>query len=182
MTALTLATASNAADFAAGRGLFEEYAAALDVDLCFQNFARELESLDHMYAPPGGCLLLARAGEHCIGCVGVRRFDAITAELKRLYVQPAFRGSGAGDALLTEAIARARRLGYRRLVLDTLPDMHAARALYLRRGFHEIAAYADNPLLGLRYFALDLPADAHDAGRHIGGVMADTAVPETKRK
>lgn len=164
MPALCVFPASSAADFAAGRRLFEEYAAALHVDLCFQNFAQELASMASLYAPPTGCLLLARDGDNEVGCVGVRRFDDATAELKRLYVRPAYRRGGAGRQLLTAAIAKARQLGYRHLVLNTLPDMHAARALYLHEGFREIAAYAENPPLGLRYFSLDLMEEARHAG------------------
>lgn len=165
MAALHLVVASDAAGFAAGRQLFEEYAASLTVDLGFQNFTQELETLSNRYAAPDGCLVLAYECDAAVGCVGVRRFDATTAELKRLYVRPAYRGRGAGEVLLTYAIAQARQLGYRRLVLDTLPDMHQARALYVSRGFREIAAYADNPPLGLRYFALDLANDTAQPGR-----------------
>lgn len=158
-----LIVAETDADFAAARTLFEEYAASLGFDLGFQDFAAELENLRSMYAPPCGCLLLARARDELVGCVGVRAFDPLTCEMKRLYVRDAGRGSGVGRRLALEAIEAARRLGYRRMLLDTLSRMVAARRLYATLGFRETAPYYANPLADVQYLALDLETKGRDA-------------------
>ncbi|MEO5765276.1 MAG: GNAT family N-acetyltransferase [Casimicrobiaceae bacterium] len=152
---------SSVADVAAARALFEEYAAGLRVDLCFQGFAQELESLPGAYAPPRGRLLLAGVAAAPAGCVALRPLppDGATtavAEIKRLYVRPAGRGSGLGTALARAIVAEARAIGYRELKLDTLSSMTAAQALYRSLGFRECAAYYHNPLGGTVYMALAL--------------------------
>jgi len=154
-------SAESAADVAAARALFEEYAAALDVDLCFQGFADELASLPGAYAPPRGRLLLAGAPSAPIGCVALRPLPAdapatATCEIKRLYVRPAARGTGLGAALARAILAEARAIGYREARLDTLASMTAAQALYASLGFRECAAYYHNPLGGTVYMALAL--------------------------
>jgi putative acetyltransferase len=156
MTAITLTPAQAESDFAAARSLFLEYAEWLGVSLCFQGFAAELETLDTMYAPPDGCLILAWQGGQTVGCVGVRRFDESVCEMKRLYVREVVRGSGTGRRLAQAVIEAARDLGYQKMVLDTLASMSAARALYGTLGFKEIPAYYDNPLPGVAYLEVDL--------------------------
>jgi len=130
------------------RGLFEEYAREIETNLCFQGFAAECASLPGAYAPPRGRLLLAEAGGQDVGCVALRPLDAATAEMKRLYVRPAWRATGLGRRLATTVIAEAAALGYERLRLDTLPSMRAAIAMYRGLGFHEIDAYYVNPVPG----------------------------------
>lgn len=151
-----LRDARSTADFAAARILFREYADSLGVDLCFQSFDRELATLETMYAPPDGALILA-GGDAPGGCVALRRLPqggASDAELKRLYVRPCARGDGTGRHLTVAAIERARAMGFTRLVLDTLPSMEAARRLYLDLGFVEIAPYYKNPVAGVLYLQL----------------------------
>jgi putative acetyltransferase len=138
------------------RRLFEEYAASLDFDLCFQGFGEELAGLPGDYAPPAGRLLLARLENDPAGCVALRPLEADVCEMKRLYVRPAFRGLGAGRMLVERIIREGREAGYRRMRLDTLATMIAARRLYQQLGFREIAPYRNNPVQGAAFLELDL--------------------------
>ena len=135
-------------DIASVRQLFAEYVRAVDAPCCFIDFDRELAAL------PGGyeCLLLAPEA----GCVGLRRIDPQTAEIKRLFVRPAHRGTGLGRALLEEAIAQARKRGRTRVVLDTLPSMSEAHGLYRAFRFREIPPYLAAPTPGATCFELTL--------------------------
>jgi putative acetyltransferase len=137
--------------------LFEEYADELGVDLGFQNFAHELQHIREVYRPPGGCVLLARRAGQAIGCVALRRFDEDTCEMKRLYVRPVGRGAGVGRELAMQIIQRAKGAGYKKMVLDTLESLTAARTLYRSLGFKEVAPYYQNPLKGAVYMELSLP-------------------------
>jgi putative acetyltransferase len=153
---LPIAEAQTDADYAAARALFVEYAEQLGIDLCFQNFAAELDHLPEMYGAPTGCLLLARRGPEAIACVGVRRLSDEVCEMKRLYVRAAERRTGLGHRLAAASVAAARALHYRRMVLDTLATMTAARTLYAQLGFRETSPYYPNPLPEVVYLELDL--------------------------
>ncbi len=143
-------------DLEAVRNLFFEYADALGFELCFQGFDQELAALPGDYALPRGSLLLAKQGGEAAGCVAVRPLDAGRCEMKRLYVRPEFQGTGLGRRLAERAIDFARSCGYHSMVLDTLPDMHAARALYGKLGFKPCAPYYDNSAIGSDCFELML--------------------------
>lgn len=147
-------------DIPAIRRLFEAYAASLDVDLCFQNFAQELAALPGDYAPPRGALLVAGRGDAHVGCVALRPLGddagAKVGEVKRLYVVPEARGTRTGRRLMHALIERARGIGYDELKLDTLASMTSARALYASLGFRECTPYYPNPLPGVGYLALTL--------------------------
>jgi putative acetyltransferase len=141
------------------RQLLEEYAASLEIDLGFQNFAEELASLPGDYARPRGGLMLGLDDTMPVGCVAFRPLEPGVAELKRLYVRPTARGGGWGLRLAERAVSDARAAGYERMRLDTLPSMGAAIGLYLRMGFGEIAPYRHNPVPGSRFLELDLRQD-----------------------
>jgi len=153
----TIRRAGSLEDYAMAAELFRAYAASLDFGLDFQGFEEELATLPGSYAEPAGCLLLAEVGATPAGCIALRPLPAEgTCEMKRLYVAPDHRGSGAGRLLAEALLAEARARGYRRMRLDTVPGMEAAISLYRRLGFREIAPYRHNPLPGALYFELDL--------------------------
>jgi GNAT superfamily N-acetyltransferase len=146
-------------DIQNARGLFEEYAAGLGISLCFQNFDQELKNLPGDYAPPDGRLLLASEDDQLAGCIALRKLDAGVCEMKRLFLRPAFRGKGLGKLLVESIIGEARKLGYTRMRLDTLPGrMDTAIALYQSFGFVDIEPYCKNPVEGAKFMELNLNA------------------------
>jgi len=142
------------------REIFREYASGLGVDLCFQSFDEELAGLPGDYAAPRGALLLASVDGALAGCCALRPLDTAdypnAAEMKRLYVRKAFRGFGLGRQLAEATLDAARLAGYASVLLDTLDDMEAARALYGELGFEEIPPYYHNPIPGAHYLKVDL--------------------------
>jgi ribosomal protein S18 acetylase RimI-like enzyme len=150
MAALVEATAP--AELDSVRALFAEYARGVAEACCFAGFERELAGLPGPYL----LLLLAKQAGAPAGCVAVRALDADTAEMKRLYVRPAYRGLGIGRALSEAAITAARRGGYQRIVLDSLPKMREALSLYRQLDFREVAPYLPEPTPGAICFALSL--------------------------
>jgi len=136
--------------------LFREYIASLTEDISFQNPDDELATLPGKYARPGGVVLIAWDGAKAAGAIAYRMLEPGVAEMKRLYVRPASRGSGLGRELANELIDDARARGYRTLMLDTLESMSAARTLYRDLGFAPVEPYYDNPLAGVMYMALEL--------------------------
>jgi ribosomal protein S18 acetylase RimI-like enzyme len=140
------------------RVLLREYGAdeAHAAGLCFQRFDDELAGLPGKYAEPDGCFLLADDNGELVGCVALRKVTDQDAEMKRLYVRPAARGTGAGQVLAERVIAEARARGYRRLCLDTLPHMTAAIRLYRRLGFVDVPPYLPEPTPGATCLGLNL--------------------------
>jgi ribosomal protein S18 acetylase RimI-like enzyme len=144
----------------AAREIFREYAASLQVDLCFQDFDTELAELPGEYAPPGGALLVALVDGQAAGCAALRPLpDADypnACEMKRLYVRRAFRRFGLGRLMAQELMDLATQAGYSTLLLDTLDDMEAARGLYTSLGFVEIPPYYYNPIPGAHDLKVEL--------------------------
>jgi putative acetyltransferase len=128
------------------RALFREYQTFLNVDLCFQGFEEELDSLPKPYEEPKGALVLAHWNGQLAGCAGIKPLEEEVCELKRLFVRPEFRGHGIGRALCQHMIEEAHKRGYQRMRLDTLERLDSAVNLYRQLGFVDIAPYYDNPL------------------------------------
>ncbi len=157
---VTLLTPSSPSELQIVRTIFREYADTLGVDLCFQDFESELAQLPGDYAAPRGALLLAEVGGAIAGCCALRPLDSAdypnASEMKRLFVRKAFRGFGLGRELAEAMLDRARQAGYACVLLDTLDDMEAARALYTELGFEEIPPYYHNPIAGAHYLKADI--------------------------
>jgi putative acetyltransferase len=159
--------ARSSSDVDATRALFRAlakwYLDDFQIDVEFQGFSKEVAGLPGYYQPPRGELLVASdpSGD-VIGCIAVRPFDDAICEVKRLYVDPAARGSGAGRTLATEVLRVARGIGYRRAVLDTASFMEAAAKVYESLGFRDIPPYYDNPYSAeteryrVRYLGMEL--------------------------
>ena len=138
------------------RQFFRNYAAWLGVDLDYQNFGDEMASLPGAYAAPAGRLFFAEFEGRPAGCVGIRASSDGVCEMKRLYVEPEMRGNGIGRQLALAAIKAAKALGYRKVMMDTLPAMRIAVKLYRELGFKEAPAYYPTPVEGTLFLALDL--------------------------
>ena len=153
----TIQDATRPEQVEAVRALFLAYQDAIGVDLTYQGFAEEIKQLPGQYAPPDGALLLATDAEgQALGCIALRRIDQSRCEMKRLYVVPAARGAALGERLVSALVDRAATLGYRQMLLDTLPSMTPAIALYCRLGFQPGEAYGRAALEGTLFFVRDL--------------------------
>ncbi len=155
---ITIKPARSSRDLVLVSELFSEYVEWLGIDLSFQDFQTELASLPGKYAQPAGELYLARReDDSLLGCIAVAPFGKSgTCEMKRLYVREAARGSGLGRALATAAIDFATSSGYQEMLLDTLPFMSGAIAIYKSLGFETIPPYYINPVPGALYFSKNL--------------------------
>lgn len=139
------------------RELFKEYEASIGVSLCFQSFEQELATLPGKYAPPSGRLFIAYFDEQLVGCIALRKLDADTCEMKRLFLRSSVRGKGLGRKLVEAIINEARSIGYKRICLDTMPGrMDSAIALYEALGFKEIGPYYDTPVGDTKFMELKL--------------------------
>ncbi len=154
---MKLIQAKSDEEFLQAGQLFGEYAAWLGINLCFQNFEKELAELPGDYAPPTGRLFLATENDQTAGCVAVRKIGDGICEMKRLYVRPEFRGIGLGRTLAEKIIEAASEIGYLRMRLDTLPGkMDKAIAIYRSLGFRNIDPYYKNPVEDAAFMELEL--------------------------
>jgi ribosomal protein S18 acetylase RimI-like enzyme len=133
-------------DLTVVRRLFQEYEKDLGVDLCFQDFEKELAGLPGPYGRPRGAIFLAFLDKAPVGCVAVKPLKSGSCEMKRLYVRPDGRGRGIGRGLARRALREGQKLGYKTMKLDSLARMQEAIALYLGLGFQETSPYCNNPL------------------------------------
>lgn len=166
-TAIRTLSARDVNELEQVRQFFRNYTAWLGVDLSYQGFDAEMAALPGRYSAPDGGLYYAQVTENGIkrgaGCVGIRQLSDGVCELKRLYVEPEFRGQGLGRDLALVAIREARRIGYRKILLDTLPAARIAVKLYRELGFTEAPAYYQTPIEGTQFLALDLENWSEDS-------------------
>ena len=134
------------------KDLFKAYLGELNEDLCFQSFDSEIDNPLYKYSAPVGALYIAYYNATPVGCIALQPLQEVqTCEMKRLYVAPAFRKLGVGDALVKVLLQEAQLLGYTTMKLDTLERLQAAIQLYQKFGFETVTAYYDNPLPSVVY-------------------------------
>ncbi len=141
---------------AIARKLIEEYVDSLEFDLDFQDIDYELKHLNLVYGKPGGLIIMAKANDEFVGVLCMRDLGNSVSEIKRMYVKPNFRGKGLGRKMLNKVANEAKRLGFRFLRLDTVPDMESAIHLFVSEGFYEIEDFGTNPLKGARFMEYKL--------------------------
>lgn len=132
-----------------GDPAFRQY---LDV----QNYEEELRHLEGKYGLPHGRLYLAYCENALAGCIGLRKIDQKNCEMKRLYVREQFRGKRIGEQLVQRILDDAKVIGYKHMLLDTLPFLESAIHMYRKYGFYEIESYNDSPMSTSIYMKLDL--------------------------
>lgn len=143
MTDLQVRRVRTPLEFEQFRSLAVEYENSLDPDLRHSGFAAELADLHRSYGEPSAAFVAFSGGEPC-GCVAFCRMDSSNGIVKKLYVSPRHRGSGAARALMLALLDFARDCGYSRIVLDTERErLPAAYKLYVTLGFLECAPYGD---------------------------------------
>lgn len=128
---------------------FEKY-------LKLQNYDSELEHLSDKYGLSDGRLYIVKVENEVAGCIGLRKIDDENCEMKRLYVRPEFRGHKIANKLVETIIDDAKRIGYRSMLLDTLPFLEGAIHLYKKFGFYETQSYNNSPMDTSIYMKLDL--------------------------
>ena len=107
--------------------------------------ARSLPAADQEMSPPAGVFLVATLHSEAVGCGGLKFHDGAPAEVKRMWVAPAARGLGLGRRLLTELESHATAHGVTVLRLETNGSLAEAISLYRSSGYHEVAAFSDEP-------------------------------------
>jgi len=143
--------------------LFTEYTSALkEIDptitlyLGLQNYDQEIQDLNEKYGLPKGRLYIAYYENQIAGCIALRQLNDTECEMKRLYVKPKFRKHKIGTKLVETIIKDAKEIGYKAMLLDTLPSLVPAIKLYENTGFHYISAYNDSPAEATIFMKLDL--------------------------
>lgn len=143
------------------RSVMLEYGDHMYIDLALvagkQRFAYEmLDFPGGRYVKPDGAFFLALYEGRPAGCIGIKRYDNDTCEMKRMYVKPEFRQLGIGVELCRVAIDTAKDYGYASMLLDTNKEMPAAISIYDKLGFTEIPAYCENENPNPVYYRYEL--------------------------
>ncbi|SJZ89427.1 GNAT family N-acetyltransferase [Anaerorhabdus furcosa] len=135
------------------RELFIEYTQMLldndpdfKVYLTLQSFDKELEEIESKYGKPEGRLYVVLSQDRVVGCIALRKLSKDVCEMKRLYVRSEVRGQGIAGRLIDLLIEQARLIGYKTMVLDTIPALKSAIHLYKKKGFIQCDAYNNSPL------------------------------------
>jgi putative acetyltransferase len=148
---------ANLEEMELARQLFKEYALELNVDLCFQNFEKELEDLPGVYNEPDGSILFLENDDNIeVGIVALKKLESGVCEMKRLYLKPEVRKNGSGRKLAEAIVNEAKLKSYKTMKLDTIQRLEAAVNLYRSMGFEETEAYNYNPDATVLYFKKDL--------------------------
>lgn len=153
---IEITIAEKEAEFAAVKAILLEYGKLRNFDAALGDFEKELDNLPGEFASPAGVLLLAYFQKEPAGIVFLRKIDVGICEMKRLFVLHKFQGNKIGRQLTAQVIEAARKIGYKKMRLDTHPWMKAAQDMYEQFGFKEIPAYRFNPTKGIRFFELEL--------------------------
>ncbi len=143
-------------DYEAVKKVFIEYQEFLNVDLCFQNFDKELNNLAAIYQAPKGVIFLAKIRNEVVGCVALKPIEINNCEMKRLYVKPEYRGKNIGKQFIEKLLKFAKEQKYDKMKLDTLTTLTEALKLYKNYSFTETKPYVYNPLSNVLYFEKDL--------------------------
>lgn len=156
MAPVTISPALSSDDLVQAASLMDAYKDWLGRGLFDNPWQRADETLPGPYGQPGAGIFLAWRGETAVGVVAYKDLGDGISEMKRLFVSPEGRGTGAGRALSIAVMEAARTDGYKRMVLDTLPRLTAACALYEDLGFTQIPRYNENPVDTVRFYGIDL--------------------------
>ena len=160
MSEIKLLTAETAAHYAQFLAMLREYAesSSNSDSLMSGTITKDLAGAIERYQPPLGCAVLALVGDTVVACGALSPVSGHPGdgELKRMFVRPAYRGTGLGRRIAAHVIDRARALGYRRVVLSTYIASLEARNLYQSMGFRAIAPFKETTLKDLMFMGKEL--------------------------
>jgi putative acetyltransferase len=155
-TRLEFFSPESAKDYEQVKEIFKEYQVYLNIDLCFQRFDNELATLNEIYKPPKGAIILAKLNDQIAGCIALKPIEDNNCEMKRLYVKPMYRGHNIGKKLVELIIEYAKNNKYTLMKLDTVDKLVEAIDIYQKMGFKKTEPYVYNPLSDVLYFEKDL--------------------------
>lgn len=138
------------------KDLFTQYTSNLEIDLSYQNYDLELNTLPGLYAMPKGVLYIVLVNDKPAGCIALKPLNSTDCEMKRLFVNQEFRNLGLAKMLCQKLIAYAKAQGYSKMYLDTLDTLQPAIRLYNKLGFTSCLPYYDTPIKNIVFFELDL--------------------------